>query len=404
MFYRLYDKVFLVEGSKYGCLYDLPHNILYRINSETIRVIKNAINDVIENSDADELKMIDLLIKKELLICSDSVMSASMSIDNFLKDSRTINFAWIEITNQCNLRCIHCYNEHDEIPKKRLSLEQFKYIVDELIALNVRKMQIIGGEPFMIKKENLLAMLDYLSPRVGDFELFTNNTIITSEDLLELKQRYQNICIATSLHSFIKEECDKITNVEGSYNKIVENIRFAKSIDLPIRYVGTKFGNVKMGEELDFGSPSRRDFIRLSGKGSLKLYDDDLLRARMITKDDFAFKDLESRIKKVYMENCFSTHLYIGSDMKVYPCPMERRICHGSLENNHLDKILSQNILNQSKEIVDGCKDCEYRYLCIDCRPDSLTGKYEEKPWYCTYNPYMGEWTSLENKIKEIKQ
>ncbi len=29
-----------------------------------------------------------------------------------LKITKKIDFAWIEVTNKCNLKCIHCYNDN----------------------------------------------------------------------------------------------------------------------------------------------------------------------------------------------------------------------------------------------------------------------------------------------------
>jgi hypothetical protein len=46
--------------------------------------------------------------------------------------------------------------------------------------------------------------------------------------------------------------------------------------------------------------------------------------------------------------------------------------------------------INNSKIIV--CKDCEFRRVCIDCRPPVLNANGE---WYkeeCTYNPYLSQW------------
>ena len=69
---------------------------------------------------------------------------------------------------------------------------------------------------------------------------------------------------------------------------------------------------------------------------------------------------------------------------------------------NYIQDILKSQILHFTKNEVEGCKDCEYRYICRDCRPDSLTGNFNEKPWYCTYNPYSGEWESFDEFKKRI--
>jgi hypothetical protein len=51
-----------------------------------------------------------------------------------------------------------------------------------------------------------------------------------------------------------------------------------------------------------------------------------------------------------------------------------------------------------TKDQVAVCKDCEYRYVCFDCRPlsEGAAGgraDYLHAPYpRCTYNPYTGEW------------
>jgi radical SAM protein with 4Fe4S-binding SPASM domain len=46
------------------------------------------------------------------------------------------------------------------------------------------------------------------------------------------------------------------------------------------------------------------------------------------------------------------------------------------------------------KDEINTCKDCELRYACDDCRIFVLKycGQLKEKPGYCRYNPYIGEY------------
>lgn len=401
MFYHFNDLVFLVLGHKCACLIDLLHNKLYNVGLDVAQIINDA---VLHNKVTDEDEsFIACLLENEILIYKDVPCKKAPSIIDTYNFSRPIDFAWIEVTNACNLKCIHCYNEKAGLSKRVMSLEEFKYVVDELCGFGIKKVQLIGGEPFIIDKLLLFQMMDYLSPKVESLELFTNGTLNTREDLLYIKEHYPNVHLATSLHSYIKVEHERVTQTKGSYDKTLTNIRNAKELQIPTRYVGALMGCIKVGDELEFGPPSRRDFIRLSGNANLKLYDDNLLKERIITEESFEFENLKERLDIVYNENCFSTHLYIGSDMEVYPCPMERRVSHGNLRGKHLKDLLKPRILNFSKDEVEGCKDCEYRYLCIDCRPDSISGDFYEKPWYCTYNPYDGTWMDFEEFKETLK-
>ena len=202
-----------------------------------------------------------------------------------------------------------------------------------------------------------------------------------------------------SLHSFIEDEHEKITQVKGSYKKSVNTLRIMQELGVKFRYVGIYADGIEIGKELDFGVPYRRDYIRLTGRGNLKHYNRKLLEEKIITQDNLKFKDLTKKLKMIYSEYCFANYLYIGSDLNVYPCVMERRLCHGNIRNHSLTEIIDKNLINYSKENVKECRECEFRHLCKDCRPDSLGMEINDKPWYCSYNVNRGQW---ENKDKFI--
>ena len=66
-----------------------------------------------------------------------------------------------------------------------------------------------------------------------------------------------------------------------------------------------------------------------------------------------------------------------------------------------------RRIWSATKDQVMVCRDCEYRYVCFDCRPlseASAGGKadYLHAPYpRCTYNPYTGEWAAGLWKVDE---
>ncbi len=56
-----------------------------------------------------------------------------------------------------------------------------------------------------------------------------------------------------------------------------------------------------------------------------------------------------------------------------------------------------------NKDQIHVCKDCEFRYICTDCRAyvDDPKDIYS-KPLKCGYNPYSGEWEAwAENPLKQ---
>lgn len=47
-----------------------------------------------------------------------------------------------------------------------------------------------------------------------------------------------------------------------------------------------------------------------------------------------------------------------------------------------------------TKDKINGCNGCEYRYACGDCRvvAKAETGSYYGKTSRCSYNPNTGQW------------
>lgn len=395
MFYKFKDKVYLVKGRVNSCIYDLPHNQLHIFNKSVSDLLERIICGA-DITDAEEQAFLGKLVKLDIIDETDNPKHIYKSIESVYSYSREIEFAWIELTNICNLKCIHCYNEQDNIPKNTLSLEDLKHVVDELCSIGIKKVQLIGGEPFVLQKNLLFEMIDYVATHMDSFEIFINGTLTEENDLRVLRDKYPNMNIATSLHSYIESEHEKVTKVKGSYQKTVNTLHSLSRLGIPHRFVGALIGDISVGTDCGVGKPSRRDFIRLSGRANLKLYNDDLLKRKMITEEKIHSGNIEETLKYNYEKSCFATHLYIGSDMNVYPCPMERRVYHGNLRKEHLKEMLKLEIINISKNDVEECDSCEYRYLCLDCRPDTLNGGFKEKPWYCTYHPINGKWESFE--------
>lgn len=51
---------------------------------------------------------------------------------------------------------------------------------------------------------------------------------------------------------------------------------------------------------------------------------------------------------------------------------------------------------SMSKDYIEEWRDCEYRYVCSDCRSICAEeGSIYAKGRFCTYNPYLGIWEKI---------
>ncbi|MGN1411516.1 MAG: radical SAM/SPASM domain-containing protein [Oscillospiraceae bacterium] len=400
MFYSLNDDVYIVDGASKSCIYDLNTLKLYHIN-KNLSVFINSIlgkDDNIQLNN-EEISMVNRLLDTGILKVSEEYQYND--IMQLAKKEHSINFVWLEICTYCNLKCRHCYNEADSYRCEIMSFEDFKRICNDLISIGIKKIQLIGGEPFCHK--DLKSMLEYVSGKFEYIEVFTNGTLITNDWFDFLSQN--NIRIALSIYSYISNNHDYVTQVKGSHEKTINTISKLKQYNIKYRIATTHMKNVEIGEKNTdlFNINPKKDVVRMAGRGNISLLDENLLKKKLITVDRFSAPlNKEQIINSLNGHNCFSKKLYISANLEVYPCVMERRISHGNLKNNFISDILDNNILSYNKSNVQECCNCEFRYTCYDCRPDTISNKFNSKPYICTYDVYNGKWQNVDKYIHDF--
>jgi len=88
--------------------------------------------------------------------------------------TKTPNIAEVDITDNCNLKCIHCYHfgGKDVFNKKELPLELWKKRFIELYKSGIRSILLVGGEPAL--RPDILMMADTIFPFI---DVITNGVI-----------------------------------------------------------------------------------------------------------------------------------------------------------------------------------------------------------------------------------
>lgn len=401
MYYCLNNNIYLVEGKAKDCIYNLNNGRLYHIEKAFSALIKEvcSVDIGMLNITIEENKAIEDLKKAELISISNKIKQFS-NIKSLIA-SFDINFVWIEVCTFCNLKCKHCYNESSAQCHETMSFKNFKFVCQELLNIGVKNIQLIGGEPFCNK--DIMRMLDYASSRFDFVEVFTNGISINEEWCEFFKNN--KIHIAMSVYSYDAEEHDKVTLQKGSHEKTVHSIELLKQYGIPYRIATVYMKDISVGEkntDLYTINPNK-DVIRMAGRGNIGLLTPELLKKKLITKKTFSYAlNPESIACNVNGNRCFSSKLYISANLEVYPCVMERRFSHGNLKDKRIGDIIKREIQEFSKDKVDGCKDCEFRYACNDCRPDSISDNIYAKPYYCTYDVDKGEFMDENEVISSI--
>ncbi|MBV8326250.1 grasp-with-spasm system SPASM domain peptide maturase [Chryseobacterium sp.] len=109
--------------------------------------------------------------------------------------------------------------------------------------------------------------------------------------------------------------------------------------------------------------------------------------------------------------SCLYKKIGIDKDGNIKNCPLMSE-SYGNIQNTSLEEAIAQPAFrqywNMNKDRIEGCKDCEFRYICTDCRAYTERSHYTSenldisKPLKCGYNPYTSEWEEWsKNPLKQ---
>lgn len=106
--------------------------------------------------------------------------------------------------------------------------------------------------------------------------------------------------------------------------------------------------------------------------------------------------NLKMVIESINKNNCLNQKVCIDSNGAIKNCPsMEQTF--GNIYQDTLAEVISNKQFTQywnlNKDLIEVCKDCEFRYICIDCRAyRSLPDNLRSSPTKCSYDPYNAKW------------
>lgn len=158
---------------------------------------------------------------------------------NAVATSCTITSAMLELTYNCSEKCIHCYNHgatrnDNEISyrnnREELTLEEYKHIIDDLIAHGLVKVCLTGGDPFSNKYA--WDIIEYLYSKDIAFDIYTNGQRLIGKT--ERLANYFPRLVAVSLYSTNATDHDSITRIKGSCEKSMTILRQLSELSVPL--------------------------------------------------------------------------------------------------------------------------------------------------------------------------
>lgn len=325
-----------------------------------------------------------------------------LSIDKLGRAApKLLEHAWLELTNSCNLKCNHCYASSgpDVDRTAEMTAREWLKIVDGLLDFGVSKLTFIGGEPTI-----RLDLVDDIASHVRrrdkgvELRMFSNLSIQRLRTQTIAIVARHHIEFGTALYGMDAATHDQMTQRKGSWVATLEAIRECVDGDVDV-FVGMYLNMLQLD-----GVTQQEEWLRSLG---VKRYQ--ILAPSKVgrgTAIEWKKTPKKNRIPGILAfsahqwevgrkgHNCFHDHIAVMPDGTVSPCIMTRDVSYGNILKSGLSGILRSNSYDTmaalSKDNIPGCRDCEFRYACFDCRPDAMKGTNDllRKP-QCGYDPSL---------------
>lgn len=161
--------------------------------------------------------------------------------------------------------------------------------------------------------------------------------------------------------------------------------------------------NARISEVVIFGSPEYRE-EKVSGALLLFIRKKDLSpqSCGTICASNFSI-NIPHYTEAINHNSCLNKKISVDEIGNIKSCPSSL-VVFGNVFENTLDEVLQKGDVKQAwnitKDQVEVCKDCEFRYICTDCRvfTEDSTALFA-KPKKCGYDPYKATWSDDDKSL-----
>jgi MoaA/NifB/PqqE/SkfB family radical SAM enzyme len=249
-----------------------------------------------------------------------------------------LDFLWLELTNRCNLQCVHCYTESsphtggDDV----LTTDDYLSVMTQAYELGCRRMQFIGGEPQLNRDFQHLLVA---AKEIGfEFvEVFTNLTRLPDETVRFAQSA--GIRFATSVYSERPEVHHAITRNRSSHARTVKNLK--RLIDSE---VVTRAAVIVIDQEPDDVQRTKRFLADLGVSHIRDSPVREFGRGEQVLSKGAEMSGL--------CGHCWSGRLCVAPDGNAYPCVMARQWPVGNVLESPLAEIVRSQDLAEIRGTI----------------------------------------------------
>lgn len=311
-----------------------------------------------------------------------------------MKDQEILDFVPLsclfELTYRCNLDCAHCYCKGSENKNKELSTKEFKSILDQIAQEGVLHITLSGGEPLL--RDDFREIYLY-AKRIGFVvEVFTNGLLINKQTL-DLFEQYPPAALEITLNGITKEVYESITQIPGSFERIMFTIKEIAAKDLPLVLKANclkqnqhEIAGIKRFSEDLFGSDKKRFKFdplilpRLNGDKTpcqFRLSPGEL--KEVFKAEDEIREEHKNRLSSensllrekdfLFQCNSWMKHFFINPYGRLKFCQFINKYSVDIKRKPFKDNLygICQNLLKEKFKTVSKCKNCSLRQDCYHC-------------------------------------
>jgi MoaA/NifB/PqqE/SkfB family radical SAM enzyme len=270
---------------------------------------------------------------------------------------------FLEVTGQCNERCVHCYAESAPEVTAALDEATCRSVISQAARLGFERVQLTGGDPLLCPFLPELAA-HARAEGVAACEVYTNGLALTDERLAKLAA--SNVEFAMSFYSHDPATHDGRTRVPGSHRRTVEAIKRVLDRGSPLRIsvIGIGIDAEHVRRTFDFlvsiGVPAEQissDKVRTVGRGTEAPAGDDAV----VSGRSHSGGASPDTTVKWPGKACVA---YTGH---VYPCIFSRWAGLGDVRQEPLGAIL-ERARDRRPSVAPVRPDLRARLACFDCR------------------------------------
>ena len=129
----------------------------------------------------------------------------------------------LDLTHDCNLRCIHCYvSSASRSTDEEMTTGQVTSVLDQITEAGCLFLLISGGEP--LARPDFAALFVH-AKRKGLLVTVFTNAVLADERLAHLFQEWPPQAVEVSIYGAAPEIHDRVTGVAGSFERAMAGVR-----------------------------------------------------------------------------------------------------------------------------------------------------------------------------------